>query len=159
MSLNMDFFEQIAIEKGCDIAFPVKEHFLIQVIQQLVSRFYSAEGELIFGGGTSLVCAYDELTKRFSEDADFRFVPRPRSTANVRKTLMDIAHTLCLISDQLRILPQKFSDLLNGQGVAAHCFNLLQCHFHSPSGVAYLYPPFVANSSSISSLVKNSGFG
>ncbi|MBO4582663.1 MAG: nucleotidyl transferase AbiEii/AbiGii toxin family protein [Alphaproteobacteria bacterium] len=94
MSLNMDFFEQIAIEKGCDIAFPVKEHFLIQVIQQLVSRFYSAEGELIFGGGTSLVCAYDELTKRFSEDADFRFVPRPRSTANVRKTLMDIAHSL-----------------------------------------------------------------
>ena len=94
MSLNMELFEQIAIEKGCDIAFPIKEHFLIQVIQQLVSRFHSADGDLIFGGSTSLVCAYDELTKRFSEDADFRFVPRPKSTANVRKLLTDIAHSL-----------------------------------------------------------------
>ena len=94
MSLNMELFEQIAMEKGCDIAFPIKEHFLIQVIQQLVSRFHSADGDLIFGGGTSLVCAYDELTKRFSEDADFRFVPRPKSTANVRKLLTDIAHSL-----------------------------------------------------------------
>lgn len=106
MSLNMDFFEQIAIEKGCDIAFPIKEHFLIQVIQQLVSRFHSYEGHLIFGGGTSLVCAHDELTKRFSEDADFRFVPRPKSTSNVRKLLTEITNSL----DGFKLVGAPLSD-------------------------------------------------
>lgn len=37
-----------------------------------------------------MVCAYDELTKRFSEDADFRIVPCPNSTKNIRERLTDI---------------------------------------------------------------------
>ena len=50
----------------------MKENFLLQVIKQFVERLKLPEGyNFIFGGGTSLVCAYDELTKRFSEDGDF----------------------------------------------------------------------------------------
>lgn len=41
-----------------------------------------------------MVCAYDELTKRFSEDADFRIVPCPNSAKNIRERLTDIAKNL-----------------------------------------------------------------
>lgn len=84
---NLEFFEMIALEKGCDIAFPLKEKMLIEVIKHFVSNFNSDSGQILFGGGTSLVCAYDELTKRFSEDADFRFVPCPKSTKKIREDL------------------------------------------------------------------------
>lgn len=94
MTFNTEIFEMIAAEKGCDIAFPIKEKMLIEVIRQFVSRFKPDCGQLLFGGGTSLVCAYNELTKRFSEDADFRFVPRPKTTKKIRQELAQIAADL-----------------------------------------------------------------
>ncbi len=89
-NLDFEIFEMIALEKGCDIAFPLKEKYLIDVVSQINERFKSSEGVLAFGGGTSLVCAYDELTQRFSEDADFRFYPKPRSTKEVRTALTSL---------------------------------------------------------------------
>ena len=94
MTLDFEVFEQIADEKQCDIAFPIKEHFLIQVIKQIIGQFHTEAGNLIFGGGTSLVCTYDELTKRFSEDADFRFVPCPKSTKSIRLEITNIIRNL-----------------------------------------------------------------
>lgn len=94
MMLDFEVFEQIADEKQCDIAFPIKEHFLIQVIKQIIGQLHTEAGNLIFGGGTSLVCAYDELTKRFSEDADFRFVPCPKSTKSIRLEITNIIRNL-----------------------------------------------------------------
>ena len=94
MMLDFEVFEQIADEKQCDIAFPIKEHFLIQVIKQIIGHLHTEAGNLIFGGGTSLVCAYDELTKRFSEDADFRFVPCPKSTKSIRSEITNIIRNL-----------------------------------------------------------------
>ena len=35
--LNLEFFEMIALEKGCDIAFPLKEKMLVEVIKHFVS--------------------------------------------------------------------------------------------------------------------------
>lgn len=104
--LNIEIFEQIAFDKGCDIAFPLKEKMLIEVISQLISRFHNENGKLIFGGGTSLVSAYGELTKRFSEDADFRFVPCPKSTKNIRVELVNIANTL----DGFKLIEDPISD-------------------------------------------------
>lgn len=90
-----EIFEKIAQDKGCDIAFPMKENFLLQVIKQFVERLKLPEGyNFIFGGGTSLVCAYDELTKRFSEDGDFRIVPKSTHTKSIREKLKLIANTL-----------------------------------------------------------------
>lgn len=94
MMLDFEVFEQIADEKQCDIAFPIKEHFLVQVIKQIIKQIHTEIGNLIFGGGTSLVCAYGELTKRFSEDADFRFVPCPKSTKSTRAEITDIIKSL-----------------------------------------------------------------
>lgn len=94
MMLDFEVFEQIADEKQCDIAFPIKEHFLVQVIKQIIKQIHTEIGNLIFGGGTSLVCAYGELTKRFSEDADFRFVPCPKSTKSIRAEITDIIKSL-----------------------------------------------------------------
>lgn len=106
MLLDSDIFEQIADEKQCDIAFPIKEHFLVQVIKQIVSRLHCDTGHLIFGGGTSLVCAYDELTKRFSEDADFRFVPCPKSTKSIRQELTNIVKSL----ENFQLVGEPISD-------------------------------------------------
>lgn len=105
-TLNLEFFEIIAADKGCDIAFPIKEKMLLEVINQFVTRFHSETGNLIFGGGTSLVCAYNELTKRFSEDADFRFVPCPKSTKSIRNELTQIAQSL----DGFELVCEPISD-------------------------------------------------
>lgn len=105
-TLDFEIFEIIAADKGCDVAFPVKEKMLIEVIKQFVTRFSSENGKLIFGGGTSLVCAYNELTKRFSEDADFRFVPCPKSTKSVRNELTQIAQSL----DGFELVCEPISD-------------------------------------------------
>ncbi len=92
--LNADILNLIAVSKSCHEAFPIKEKMLLEVITQILSRFKSEEGSLYFGGGTSLVCAYDELSKRFSEDADFRFYPKPKTTKKVRKQLVEIMTSL-----------------------------------------------------------------
>lgn len=60
---------------------------MLKVIKGLINQLHTDKGNLIFGRGTSLVCAYDELTKRFSEDADFRFVPCPKSTKSIRSEI------------------------------------------------------------------------
>ena len=39
-----EIFEKIAQDKGCDIAFPMKENFLLQVIKQFVERLKLPEG-------------------------------------------------------------------------------------------------------------------
>ena len=96
----------IALEKGCDIAFPLKEKMLIEVIKHFVSNFNSDSGQILFGGGTSLVCAYDELTKRFSEDADFRFVPCPKSTKKIREDLTKFAHSM----EDFKLVGEPISD-------------------------------------------------
>ena len=87
--LDLAILKQIAIEKGCDIALPIKEKQAIEVVRQFFVRVADhaecREGELLFGGGTSLVCAYDELIQRFSEDVDLRFCPRPKSTRSLRQ--------------------------------------------------------------------------
>lgn len=40
-TLDFEIFEIIAADKGCDVAFPVKEKMLIEVIKQFVTRFSS----------------------------------------------------------------------------------------------------------------------
>lgn len=40
-TLDLEIFEIIAADKGCDVAFPVKEKMLIEVIKQFVTRFSS----------------------------------------------------------------------------------------------------------------------
>lgn len=104
--LNLEFFEMIALEKGCDIAFPLKEKMLIEVIKHFVSNFNSEFGQILFGGGTSLVCTYDELTKRFSEDADFRFVPCPKSTKKIREDLTKLANS----TEDFKLVGEPISD-------------------------------------------------
>lgn len=105
-ALDAEVFEMIALEKSCDIAFPIKEKMLIEVTKQFTTRFSSKDGILIFGGGTSLVCAYNELTKRFSEDADFRFVSNCKSTKSIRNDLIHIAETL----DGFKLVDTPLSD-------------------------------------------------
>ena len=104
--LNLEFFEMIALEKGCDIAFPLKEKMLVEVIKHFVSNFNSDSGQILFGGGTSLVCAYNELTKRFSEDADFRFVPCPKSTKKIREDLTELANSM----EEFKLVGEPISD-------------------------------------------------
>lgn len=96
--LDLAILKQIAIEKGCDIALPIKEKQAIEVVRQFFARVADhaecREGELLFGGGTSLVCAYDELIQRFSEDVDLRFCPRPKSTRRLRQVFSEVASSL-----------------------------------------------------------------
>lgn len=96
--LKLETLEQIAIEKGCDIALPLKEKQAIEVVRQFFGRVAERsecrKGELLFGGGTSLVCAYDELILRFSEDIDLRFCPKPKSTRLLRQVFTEIASSL-----------------------------------------------------------------
>ena len=95
MLIQNEVFEKISQDKCCDIAFPIKENFLLQIIKQFNQKLKLPNGyEFIFGGGTSLVCAYNELTKRFSEDGDFRIVPKPKHTKNIREQLEKIANSL-----------------------------------------------------------------
>lgn len=122
--LNLEIFEIIATEKACDIAFPLKEKMLIEVIKQFVERFKSDSGQLLFGGGTSLVCAYDELTKRFSEDADFRFVPCPKSTKHIRQDLINIAKSL----DGFELVGEPISDSRKIEFRFNDTANLVQSH-------------------------------
>lgn len=90
-----EVFEKISQNKGCDISFPLKETFLLHVIKQFLEKLKLPNNyNFIFGGGTSLVFAYDELTKRFSEDADFRIVPKPTHTKDIRNQLKIIANSL-----------------------------------------------------------------
>lgn len=91
---DFERFETIAVDRTCDIAFPIKEKLLIEIVKAFFTRLPDLGGTLLFGGGTSLVCAYDELTMRFSEDADFRYYPAPKSTKKVRQALTEIAESL-----------------------------------------------------------------
>ncbi len=95
MLSQSEIFEKIVQDKGCNIAFPVKEKFLLDIIKQFIERLKLPNiYKFVFGGGTSLVCAYNELTKRFSEDGDFRIVPKPIHTKNIRNKLKTIANSL-----------------------------------------------------------------
>jgi len=68
--------------------FPEKEYFVVQALKQIVENMELDGGELVFGGGTSLSTAYG-LIKRFSEDIDLRFIPKPKSTAALRQKIIE----------------------------------------------------------------------
>lgn len=93
MNQKQDMFEFIANKLGVDPALPEKESFVVQVIKQFAEKWRYSGGLLVFGGGTSLSCGYQAIN-RFSEDIDFRFFPRPKSTFKVRESLTKFVKNL-----------------------------------------------------------------
>lgn len=81
-------FEEIAIELGVDPAFVEKDWYAVQVLRAIADI---PPGPIIpvFSGGTCLSKAY-KLSKRFSEDLDFRgnFIDG-RASKSVRRTFRE----------------------------------------------------------------------